>query len=96
MLEQVYREQLDGIIFSINQYGADLLDFYTQQIDYTYIQGGIEPLMQPNAIKGNLAIEFSFIKGNGRNLLDRSQKFPLQIKCKQYQHFPQFGKTILH
>lgn len=27
MLEQVYREQLDGIIFSINQYGADFYDF---------------------------------------------------------------------
>lgn len=57
MLEQVYREQLDGIVFSINQYSADLFDFYIQQIDYTYSQGSIEELQKPNAIKGNLAIE---------------------------------------
>ncbi|MEO9484304.1 MAG: HAMP domain-containing sensor histidine kinase [Ekhidna sp.] len=56
-LEEVYREQLDGIIFSINQYSADLFDFYIQQIDYTYSQGGIEALRLPNAIKGNLAID---------------------------------------
>lgn len=62
MLEQVYREQLDGIIFSINQYSADLFDFYIQQIDYTYSQGGSEALQQPNAIRANLAIEFITLK----------------------------------
>ena len=62
MLEQVYREQLDGIIFSINQYGADLFDFYIQQVDYTYTQSGIEGLQQPDAITGNLAIEYLFIQ----------------------------------
>ncbi len=63
-LEQVYREQLDGIIFSINQYSADLFDFYIQQIDYTYRQGGVESLRLPNAIKGNLAIELIALKGS--------------------------------
>ncbi|WP_436515834.1 hypothetical protein [Ekhidna sp. To15] len=62
MLEQVYREQLDGIIFSVNQYSADLFDFYIQQIDYTYSQGGIESLQEPDAIKGNLAIELIAVK----------------------------------
>ncbi|MEO9869420.1 sensor histidine kinase [Ekhidna sp.] len=58
MLEQVYREQLDGIIFSVNQYAADLFDFYIQQIDYQYQQEGFSSLSDPGAIKGNLAIEF--------------------------------------
>lgn len=57
VLEEVYREQLDGIIFSVNQYSADLFDFYIQQIDYTFSQGGHEALLKPDAIKGNLAIE---------------------------------------
>ncbi len=69
MLEQVYREQLDGIIFSINQYGADLFDFYIQQVDYTYEQGGAEALMQPGAIEGNLAIEFIALKNNENTFL---------------------------
>ena len=62
VLENVYREQLDGIIFSINQYGSDLFDFYVQQIDYTYQQGGVEALTKPDAITGNLAIQFIAIK----------------------------------
>ena len=66
ILEKVYREQLDGIIFTINQYGADLFDFYVHQMDYTYAQGGIKALKQPEAIKGNLAIEFIVLKENGQ------------------------------
>ena len=69
MLEQVYREQLDGIIFSVNQYSADIFDFYIQQIDYTYAQGGIRSLQQPDAIKGNLAIELIALKQNDESIL---------------------------
>lgn len=57
ILEEVYREQLDAIIFSINQYSSDLFNFYASQIDYQWKLSGNETLVDSTFIQQNLAIE---------------------------------------
>jgi len=57
ILETVYREQLDAIIFSINQYSADILDFYLKQIDYQWNQSGSTTVIDATFLQQNLAIK---------------------------------------
>ena len=62
MLEEIYLEQLDAIIFSINQYSGDLFDFYSGQLDYQWNQSGNETLIDSTFIQQNLAIAAIGIK----------------------------------
>ena len=57
MMEDIYREQLDAIIFSINQYSGDLFDFYLGQLDYQWQQSGNQSVVDSTFIQQNLAIE---------------------------------------
>ncbi|MFK7954421.1 MAG: sensor histidine kinase [Ekhidna sp.] len=57
ILEEVYREQLDAIIFSINQYSSDLFNFYVGQIDYQWKLSENKSLIDSTFIQQNLAIE---------------------------------------
>lgn len=65
MLEDVYREQLDAIIFSINQYSGDLFNFYLGQLDYQWKQSGNETLVDSTFIQQNLAIAAIGIRTEG-------------------------------
>ncbi len=94
VLEGVYREQLEGIIFSINQYGSDLFDFYVQQIDYTYQQGGIDALTKPDAITGNLAIQFIAIKETEETFLINFENPSLIISSDLNDDFDNYNELI--
>ncbi len=62
MLEEAYKEQLDAIIFSINQYSGDVFEFYLKQIDFTWRQSDNTTAIDSTFIQQNLAIGAVIIK----------------------------------
>lgn len=56
VLEKVYREQLDGIIFSINQYSGDIFSFYLNQIEIEWVKSNQQSLVDSSFIQQNLSI----------------------------------------
>lgn len=57
MLESVYREQLDAVIYSVNQYSADVFDFYLKQLDYRWNQSNGQSPVDSLFLQQNLAIQ---------------------------------------
>lgn len=70
MLEEVYREQLDAVIFSVNQYSGDLFDFYINQIDFQWRQSNNSELVDSTFVQQNLAIS-TIAALNDRQQLNR-------------------------
>lgn len=57
VLDKVYRKQLDGLVFSVNQYSADLFDYYVRQIDFEGRQLTVNSYVDSAFLQQNLAIE---------------------------------------
>lgn len=78
MLERVYREQLDAVIFSVNQYAGDVFDFYVNQIDYQWRQSKETSLVDSTFLQQNLAIEAIAVQqGNENRLINIGTGIPL-------------------
>jgi two-component system phosphate regulon sensor histidine kinase PhoR len=56
LLEDIYREQLDAIIFSINQYSGDLFSVYTNQVEIEWARSGNTSLVDSVFFNQNFAV----------------------------------------
>ena len=65
VLDKVYRKQLEGLIFSVNQYSADLFDYYVRQIDFEGRQLTKNSYVDSAFLQQNLAIEGIAIEKDG-------------------------------
>lgn len=66
VLDNVYRKQLDGLIFSVNQYSADLFNYYVRQIDFEGRQLTKNSYVDSAFLQQNLAIEGIAIEKEGK------------------------------
>ena len=81
VLEQVYREQLDAVIFTVNQYTTDLFDFYTRQVEYEWLQSEATSFFDSTSIE-NWKIEGLAIRpfgAEGFSLKTRNTKLMLDL-----------------
>lgn len=66
VLDKVYRKQLDGLVFSVNQYSADLFDYYVRQIDFEGRQLTVNSYVDSAFLQQNLAIEGIALEKDGQ------------------------------
>lgn len=84
VLEEVYREQLSSIIFSINQYSADLFDFYMNQVDFNWSQTWGQTFVDSTFLQQNLAIEgIAIVKKGNVYISDFDKRLELNVSKQQ-------------